>query len=62
MGDIVTVKDGYAINRLFPSDLAVRAIGKSLDDAKRMKEQAINLKKEQINMLNSFLASLIIWY
>lgn len=48
MGDILTVKDGYAINHLFPMGLAVRAIGKSLDDAKRMKEQAINLRKEQL--------------
>ncbi|HOU75601.1 MAG TPA: 50S ribosomal protein L9 [Candidatus Dojkabacteria bacterium] len=48
MGDIVNVKDGYALNYLFPNGLAVRAIGKSLDDAKRMKEKAVSLKKDQI--------------
>lgn len=48
MGDIVTVKDGYALNYLFPMGLAVRAIGKSLEDAKKMKEKAVAIKKEQL--------------
>jgi large subunit ribosomal protein L9 len=47
-GDIVEVKDGYAVNNLIPNNKAVLGTKDNLQQAKKRKEE-INKKKKQLS-------------
>jgi large subunit ribosomal protein L9 len=58
VGDIVTVKDGYARNFLFPKKLAIEADNAALNELKNREEAAAHHKQEEIKAAKELAAKL----
>ena len=58
VGDIVTVKDGYARNFLFPKKLAVEADNAALNELKNREEAIAHHKKEELDQAKEIAAKL----